>query len=266
MERIEFDNIIEDSATEILYEKENPTKWRYQEETLNESTVRDKLIVEVWIEVFREFKGSFTKGTMMAEKIVSAIIKKGIPKDQISYSVNSFEVNLPNQTYLIYKMEGGYAARPRNTARCSLPTLAILPDKFVQMLFQFDSAIPQICTRAEKLHLELDQLEMKIKRDKMVKDIKREMVQSLVQQFLVPLGISAWFSISDDGQTVSLNLRKVLSAQVEIPFDKIAEKLKDPSEIVSSMEVEEPLSYSEEMESSQSSLICSRLGSSSLRI
>ena len=70
-------------------------------------------------------------------------------------------------------------------------------------------------------------------------EIKDNLVKTLIEQYLKPLGLSVLYHIGE-GDIVSMNLRKVMSAHIEIPLRELADKLKDTAGVVDSLGVETP--------------------------
>jgi hypothetical protein len=73
----------------------------------------------------------------------------------------------------------------------------------------------------------------------MEKEIKDKLVKSLIDQYLKPLGLSATYNVGAE-DIVSLDLRKVLYAHIEIPLDRLADMMKDTEGIVDSLVTEVP--------------------------
>ena len=73
----------------------------------------------------------------------------------------------------------------------------------------------------------------------MAEEIKDNLVQTLIDQYLKPLGLSVLYHIGT-GDIVSMDLRKVMSAHIEVPLGELAEKLKDTAGVVDSLCVEAP--------------------------
>jgi hypothetical protein len=70
-------------------------------------------------------------------------------------------------------------------------------------------------------------------------EIKHNLVKTLIDQYLKPLGLTVLYHIGD-GDIVSMDLRKVMSAHIEIPLVELAGKLKDTAGVVDSLCVEAP--------------------------
>lgn len=239
METIAITRNITLSSEEILSEVKSVIAWKNLDGILGSGSgqIHERLLLKVWDKWFSPLGNIHERNddNLMAERIVTILMRKGIPKESITYRRNSFIVTLPNHSYRIYKREKGYAVRPVVEQRCDMRYLDYPAEDFVKDLLLFDSFIPDIEESADKLTSEISILVSEAKKANMVKQLKMSVIDSLVRECLHPLGITVKASLSEDGKNVDLVLTKTLYSHMEVPFDKLSDILKDSGAILSSL-------------------------------
>ena len=201
--------------------------------------VRSMLLFGVWKKSLDLLNEDEKKSEPLAvEKALAILMKKGVVKDRIQFKKNSFRVQLNNSQYRIYKLdEKGVYACPwplEEGYRTYVPSVHLAP-----FLMRFDEEIPSIVSHVTTIMETIRTRELEETKRKMEKEIKDRLVRSLIDQYLKPLGLSAEYNVGA-GDIVSLDLRKVMSAHIEIPLDRLADKVKDTAGIVDSLLTEVP--------------------------
>ena len=201
--------------------------------------VRSMLIFGVWKKSLDLLNGDEKKSEPLAvEKALAILMKKGVEKDRIQFRENSFRVQLNNSRYRIYKLdEKGVHACPwpmEEGYRTYVPSAHL-----ASFLMRFDEEIPSIVSHVTTVMETIRARELEETKRMMEKGIKDELVRSLIDQYLKPLGLSAEYNVGA-GDIVSLDLRKVMSAHIEVPLDRLADMVKDTEGIVDSLVTEEP--------------------------
>ena len=207
--------------------------------------IRSSLINGVWTKGVAVLNGDRTDcNPLEGEKALAILTRKGMVTENVQFKRNSFRLKLKNAEYRIYKYGGtGFEA-------CPWPSLTWCPvtvsgEEFAEFLAAFDSEIPEIESNLDTVMARIKARELEMTRQKKERELKDKLVKSLVLSLLAPLGLSTTYSISE-GDIVSLDLRKVMTAHLDIPLEKLAETLKDTAGIEEALSVERPRTYNDD--------------------
>ena len=200
--------------------------------------VRSTLIFAVWVKVLDAFKpDDYVTEPMAVEKTLAVMMRRGLVTD-IRFKNNSFTVTLANSKYRIYKYgkKEIYACPWTSDRRCEIPVIGA---PLADYIMRFDEEIPAIVSHVPTIMKAIMARELEETKRLKEKEIKDKLIQSLIDQYLKPLGLSARYEV-DAGDIVSLDLRKVMSAHIEMPLGELADKLKNTAGIADSLSVETP--------------------------
>lgn len=176
--------------------------------------------------------------SLTAENVVLDLMKLGVPREKMRFRKGSFQIRLDNHEYRIYKRSAGcdVIPWPRNS------NAALLYRKgAAEFILQFDQWIPTILEAAPEAFNILQKDAAAFQQRIMERRLREQTVQSLIGQFLLPLGIEAKYCFR--GEDVIMDLQQVRTAHLEIPLVQLAEKLDD---IESSLHAEIPSKAEEE--------------------
>ena len=188
----------------------------------------------------RQVEGSpATSGPLDAEKVVVGLIHRGVSRDRMPFRSHSFSIMLDNYTYRVYKRTSGFAARLWNTSGHQLRELNVDADKFAGFLLEFDRRVPEMLRVADEVYLYYKDKERERRKQELVRQIMDRMVAELIEQHLHPQGLSASYEFAGNGKTVSLEIRQVRRCHLEVPLEKLEERLKDTGAILESLVVED---------------------------
>lgn len=239
MERIDFKAITEKAVTELrdIPLSERIGMW-YRSDLIkvhhSEESVTSRLLSKIWEESLGQLNGRVVEEKpLSAEKALSILTRKGVLKDKIQFKKDSFRICLTNSRYRIYKQAatGIYACPwPSDKRYRAIASGEDLAD----FIMSFDKEIPAIMSHVPGILSAIRERELEETKRLMEETIKRGIIQNLIDQYLTPLGLSVQFGVKS-GDIVSLNLSKKLSAYLEIPFEQLADKLKDTQRIMDSL-------------------------------
>ena len=244
MESIDLKAITAEVVTELsnMSLKRRTGGWHRSQVTtiqVSPDTVRSSLLFGVWEKCFgvlnEHVKG---KEPLAAEKALTIMTRKGLPKDNIQFRKNSFRVQLENAQYRIYKMSETsiYACPWPSERRCGI---LVSGETLADFMIRFDEEIPDIVSHVTTIMAVIRARELEETKRVMEVEIKDNLVQTLIDQYLKPLGLSVLYNIGA-GDIVSMDLRKVMSAHIEVPLGELAGKLKDTASVVDALSVEAP--------------------------
>ena len=231
VEHLKVEHLISEAFSDILKDFESNDDW-----TVNPGQVRDMFVLRVFNSRLGWIAHKHPDSRKLAaEKVVAALMKNGIGKDKVRFSKGIFRVQLSNMEYWIYKKDDGCYVRPGNSANCSLSFQRTSPRGIANYIINFDKDVPELERRSKLLFDAIQEQQIQQRQAAMVKELSENILMPLVEQYLKPLGISVQYDFDDDCSNVSLYLRQVFSAHLDIPMEQLAEKLKDTEAILSEL-------------------------------
>ena len=218
-------------------------KWRsffdnYVEKTdVTPDWIRKQILEKVWsscMEVLN--KAGADAEPLLADKALSELLKKDVVREKVVYKKNSFRLRLDNGRYRVYN-NGPHGA----TFTCPWPAekryeVHISGHRLAEFIIQFDMEIPAMVSFVPKIMETLRERELKESRRQMEAELKEQVLTSLIEQFVKPLGLSVRYDIGED-DVVSLDLTQILSAHLEVPLSRLQEILKDSDFLMGMMNV-----------------------------
>ena len=107
-----------------------------------------EVINAVWMKALKACDGfNFRQSAINAEAAVSACIHAGLPKNQITYSNNVYQIHMPNLEYRVYREITGFTAMPVPATYAQFrnrQAIGFSKEEFAEFLFAFDSLGPDI--------------------------------------------------------------------------------------------------------------------------
>ena len=197
-------------------------------------SIRSTLLFSVWEKCFGLLNEHVETDDLLAvEKALTVMTRKGVAKDKIQFRKNSFRVQLENGQYRIYKMgdTNVYACPWPSEKRCRI---LVFGEALADFMIRFDAEIPHIVSHVSAIMAAIRARELEETKLMMEDEIKDNLVKTLIDEYLKPLGLSVLYHIGE-GDIVSMDLKKVLSAHIEIPLGELADKLKDTAGVVDSL-------------------------------
>lgn len=106
-------------------------------------------------------------------------------------------------------------------------------EAFAQFIFYYDSVIPEIDASLAIYLDEFSQIKMRKKQEDIASEITRKTVESLIMEYIIPLGLRCDYTVNGDIVKIDLEQRKKASLSVSI--DQLADTLKDSDAIINSL-------------------------------
>ncbi len=242
MESIDFKTITDRVVTEL---RNTPLerRWRgffnncVEKIDVTPDWIRKQILEKVWCGCMEVLNGLYADAEpLLAEKALSELLKKEVIRERIIYKKDSFRLSLENGKYRVYK-NGPRGA----TLACPWPSdhryeISISGHRFAEFIMRFDGEIPNMVAFIPKIMETLRERELKERRRQMEADLKEQLLASLIEQYIKPLGISIKYRIGED-DVVSVDLSQILTAHLEVPLSKIQETLKDTTTLVGLLRV-----------------------------
>ena len=174
-----------------------------------------------------------------AEAAVAACMRKGLKREDIMLAGETLILRLTYGSYRITKQLSGFSARISFARPCGhLPAVLFMePEAFADFLFAFDSIIPALREIVdERVMPKVNKLRMKWEKEELVRSMISLQVDALVHENLDPLGISCAYGVEKEQVSMTL-IREShrMMASLTVPFDKLAETLRDTDGILSKL-------------------------------
>ena len=202
-------------------------------------TLREMLLRNVWGKGVELLNTQEAKAEpLVAERALSELIKKGAFKDKIIYRKDSFRLKLENGQYRAYTfgVSGAVYACPWPSEKRY--EILMTGTRFADFILQFDAEIPSIVSHIPEIVGALRLRELEEKKRRMENELKEQVLRSLIEQYLKPIGLSVHYKL-DDGDMVSMDISQTLTAHLEMPLAQIMDKLKDADAFKALLQAEE---------------------------
>ncbi len=201
--------------------------------------LREMLLRRVWgkgIELLNSQEAKIEP--LVTEKALSELMKKGVVKEKIIYKKDSFRLQLENGQYRAYTFGAS-----RAVYACPWPSekryeILMSASRFANFIFQFDARIPEIVSHIPEIIEALRARELEERKHKMEKELKEQVLKSLIEQYLKPHGLSVCYKINEDDR-VSMDVSQTLTAHLDMPLAQMMDKLKDIDAFKALLQAEE---------------------------
>ena len=197
--------------------------------------IHKMLLEKVWGKCIEMLNTEYVEAEhMIAEKAISELIKRGVLTDKVIYKSDSFRLQLENGQYRAYKNSASGVV-----CACPWPSekrydIHISGSRFADFIIQFDAEIPEIVSHVPEIVEFIKGRELEEMKGMMENELKEQILQSLIKQYLEPIGLSATYILKDD-DIVAMDISQILSAHLEMPLAQMIEKLKDTDAIEKSL-------------------------------
>lgn len=234
-------SIIKAAADYALMHFQKGSRWG---ESYDTGKIRQEILESVietsWAKALKAADAYTLHGSApIAEAVVSACIHAGIDKQKVKMVHFSgwFAIKFPNLVYSIRKEISGYTARPEGvkTWREFQTVIGLKPNEFVQFLFAFDAIYPDILQAVGDVMTSVQEIILQRKKEHMIQQLQEVTVKELIDQYLTPLKIKAYYSVHDNNVHLRLRKGKKLEGTLDIPFNKLKERLQDTETIRKSL-------------------------------
>lgn len=215
-------------------------RWVFDKQTLDEDELSQRMETYVWKYLLHALTVPSCK-PVSTEEAVAEVIRQGLKKGDVSFRKNSFRLMLPNRRYIVNKSPSPFSAAPYMKGRkcpvypCQVNGLSA--EAFATLVFYYDSVVPEIESSTAICIEELRRIKLRKKQEEIAKEMTRKTVESLIQEYINPLGLGCHYTISEGHVRIDLKLRK--EASFEVSVDQLADRLKDSKAIMDSLKTVE---------------------------
>lgn len=177
---------------------------------------------------------------LLTEKVIVSLIHKGVPREKIGFREANFLVQLERIGIYIVKKASKFMARLVNTPGYRAPLVQPDPGRFADLCLQFDSGFSEIEQAAEEIVTFFREQVLERTKRETTKRLQMRVIDSLIEQFIRPLGIDVHYRINDEDGTAVAKLRRESSGEITLPLEQFQEALKSVQPILDALEVKQP--------------------------
>jgi hypothetical protein len=200
--------------------------------------IQQMLLETVWAKCIESLNAQNQETEPLAiEKALSLLMKQGAIKEKVIFKKDSFRIQMANGQYRAYRngAAGTLWACPWPTVKRYV--IQIGGSRFADFLLQFDTEIPEILTHVPVIIDTIRTREREEQKKEIEEELKNRVITSIIDQYLKPLGLSVKYTVGE-GDVVTMDISKTLSAHLELPLCQLPEKLKDPEALMAMLKVE----------------------------
>lgn len=201
-------------------------------EAVVDKSLYEPLAASVWNELLNGFLKETPHNPYKAEEAVAALMRRGLSREKVSFSMGNITVNLQNGRYRIYREPSNYGsgAFTFHANAWLRPHKGLGPEDLAEFLLAFDELLPAMAEKERPILEAIEEIRRMNKADEMAKEIARQAFEKAFKDVLGPMKIQYTFAMNGDG-TVSVKLRQRLSGKVSGPVNEIRDLLSDPEKV-----------------------------------
>ena len=187
--------------------------------------------------------------TLAAEKIVVALHKQGVPKENVLYKHNCFQAKLTNCCFRIYRSDdcrirlwqlpvsGKIGSNLHGYLNDCSVTASASPEKTAELLLAIDSMMPRIKEALLGVSEKVQAQKIQEEKDKRIRKIQDETIRSLIREYLSEPGMKVNFTVggTEENPVVELEISQTKAVTLTVPMEKLPETLSDTGSIKESM-------------------------------
>lgn len=168
----------------------------------------------------------------IAEEAVAALIRKGIKRENLKFSMWNITINLPNGCYRIYRGPSSYGsgAFSFHAATWQRVHKGLDAEELAEFILAFDELLPAMAEKERPVLEAIEEIRRRNKADEVAKAIARQAFEKAFKDVLGPMKIQYTFALNADG-TVSVKLKQRLTGKVSGPVNEIRDILSDPEKV-----------------------------------
>ena len=192
----------------------------------------DPVAASVWNSLLDNHTKESEPKPCIAEEAVAALIRKGIKRENLKFSMGNITINLPNGNYRIYRGPSNYGPGAFSFLAGSWLRVhkGLDAEELAEFILAFDELLPAFAEKERPILEAIDAIRRKNKADEMAKAIAQQAFEKAFKDVLGPMKIQYTFALNADG-TVSVKMKQRLSGKVCGPVNEIRDMLSDPEKV-----------------------------------
>ncbi len=194
----------------------------------------DSVAASVWNTLLDSHAKENEPKPCIAEEAVAALIRKGIKRENLKFSMWNITINLPNGCYRIYRGPSSYGsgAFSFHAATWQRVHNGLDAEELAEFILAFDELLPAMAEKERPVLEAIEEIRLRKRAEEMAREIARQAFEKAFKDVLGPLKIQYTFTLNADG-TVSVNIKQRLSGKVSGPVNEVRDILSDPEKVKS---------------------------------
>ena len=192
----------------------------------------DPVAASVWNTLLDSYAKENEPKPCIAEEAVAALIRKGIKRENLKFSMWNITINLPNGCYRIYRGPSSYGsgAFSFHSSTWQRVHKGLDAEELAEFIMAFDELLPAMAEKERPVLEAIEEIRRRNRAEEMAKEIARQAFERAFKDVLDPMKIQYTFALNADG-TVSVNLKQRLTGKVSGPVNEIRDILSDPEKV-----------------------------------
>lgn len=168
----------------------------------------------------------------IAEEAVAILIRKGVKRENLKFSMWNITIKLPNGSYRIYREPSSYGSGAFSFQAGAWLRVhnGLDAEELAEFILAFDEMLPIISEKERPVLEAIEEIRLRKRAEEMAREIARQAFEKAFKDVLDPMKIQYTFTLNADG-TVSVNLKQRLSGKVSGPVNEVRDILSDPEKV-----------------------------------
>lgn len=173
------------------------------------------------------------------------IIHSGIQKENVTFRYGKYSVLLNGSKFILKRKNDG-----KTTTKFSIPGMNITSrphavqidaKELAALMLAFDAALDDISLAITGVEEILKQRMLEQDKEDKARQILMETIRTLITECVKPLGLQSSYRV--DNGVVHLSLSQLKKAEMDIPIEELAERLRDSETIIAALKTVEKEDY-----------------------
>ena len=168
----------------------------------------------------------------IAEEAVAILIRKGVKRENLKFSMWNITIMLPNGRYRIYREPSSYGsgAFSFHSSTWQRVHKGLDAEELAEFILAFDELLPAMAEKERPVLEAIEEIRRRNRAEEMAKEIARQAFERAFKDVLDPMKIQYTFALNADG-TVSVKLKQRLIGKVSGPVNEVRDILSDPEKV-----------------------------------
>ena len=168
----------------------------------------------------------------IAEEAVAILIRKGVKRENLKFSMWNITIKLPNGSYRSYREPSSYGSGAFSFQAGAWLRVhnGLDAEELAEFILAFDEMLPIISEKERPVLEAIEEIRLRKRAEEMAREIARQAFEKAFKDVLDPMKIQYTFTLNADG-TVSVNLKQRLSGKVSGPVNEVRDILSDPEKV-----------------------------------
>lgn len=199
----------------------------------------------VWAILLETVKKGKEGSSFTPAEVGALLIHRGVGKENFKFSRGKLIFQLEHFQFALKRSARGVITAGPCGVSGNYPNCRVTdkdPEALAVAMLTFDSAAPLMEKAVEELVTYFQERALELEKNRMIHRIADSTLDALLEEYVTPLGLRSTSTIllKDGKPQVCLTLRQVKQVDINVPLEELAELLKDPEALLSSMKILPP--------------------------